>query len=75
MKHQALRDSHFRPDHAGDGITQWDKDDYLARSAAIVAGVAQESAAGGSQTVVKKTKWHRTASQDWIMGNLVPWSR
>ena len=39
---QALRDTNFRPDHAGEGITQLDKDEYLSKATAIVGGDLEE---------------------------------
>ena len=63
---QALRDTRFRPDHAGEGITQLDRDEYLSKASSIVGGDPEEQC--DDAVKVKKTKWHRTAAQDWVMG-------
>ena len=52
---QALGDTHFRPEHAGHGITQQDKDEYLSKASALVVGGEGEEQLDG-QKKVKKTK-------------------
>ena len=60
-----LRDTHFRAEAPGEGITEEDKARYLASARAIVRDGLDDAdvVAKGK----KAPKFHRTAAQDWLL--------
>ena len=65
IKTQVLRDTHFRAEAPGEGITEEDKARYLASARAIVRDGLDDAdvVAKGK----KAPKFHRTAAQDWLL--------